>query len=237
MAAVLASGPGAVLSHRSAATLLGIYHSRRSGIEVTATGRRHPSPKIEARRGRLRADEVTREDGIPVTTVSRTLFDLAAVVNRRQLERALREAEIRRLGDPTSLATLIDRHPNRRGTAVLRSILASGRLGQNLTRSELEECFLAFVDRAGLSRPKANAYVEIAGRLIECDCLWHTERLIVELDGYATHAPRTSFEADRARDRALQVAGWRVVRITWRQLHAEPARVARDLRALLATPG
>jgi len=93
------------------------------------------------------------------------------------------------------------------------------------------------VDRAGLSRPKANAYVEIAGRLIECDRLWHTERLIVELDGYATHAPHTPFEADRARDRALQVAGWRVVRITWRQLHAEPARVARDLRALLVTPG
>jgi len=237
MAAVLASGPSAVLSHRSAATLWGIHDSRRSRVEVTATGRRRPGPTIEARRGRLPPDGVTTYCGIPVTTVSRTLLDLAAVLNRRQLERALLEAEVRRLGDPTSLATLIDRHPNRRGTAVLRSMLASGRLGENLTRSELEERFLAFVDRAGLARPKTNAYVEIAGRLIECDCLWHTERLIVELDGYATHAPHTSFEADRARDRALQVAGWRVVRITWRQLHAEPARVARDLRVLLATPG
>lgn len=234
MAAVLASGPSAVLSHRSAAALWGIHDSRRSSIEVIALGKRRPAQEVEARRGRLRADETTTEDGIPVTTVSRTLLDLAAVLNRRRLERALREAEVRRLGDPTSLAILIDRHHGRRGTASLRAILAAGRLGENATRSELEERFLALVDRAALTRPEVNARVEVVGRALECDCLWRTERLVVELDGHAFHAPASAFEVDRARDRALQVAGWRVVRFTWRQLEKEAGKVVEDLRTLLA---
>jgi hypothetical protein len=179
---------------------------------------------------------VTEREKIPVTTASRTLLDLAAVLPRHQLERALQEAEVRRLGDMVSLEALLVRHPRRRGTATLRSVLASGRIGENVTRSDLEERFLAFLDRAALPRPETNSYVEIAGRLVECDCVWRLQRAIVELDGHATHGPRTAFEADRARDRALQAAGWRVVRITWRQLHREAEGVTADLRELLRSP-
>ncbi len=179
---------------------------------------------------------MTELEGIPVTTPSRTLLDLAAVVPRRHLERALQEAEVRRLGDLISLEQLLVLHPRRRGTATLRSILASDRIGENVTRSGLEERFLAFLDRAALPRPEINAHVEIAGRLIECDCLWRPQRVIVELDGHAFHAPRDAFEADRARDRAFQAAGWRVVRVTWRQLHREAERVTADLRELLRSP-
>jgi len=238
MAAVLAAGPGAVLSHRSAADLWGILQSARPRIDVTRAGRRHGGLGIELFHcARLREDEVTKHEGIPVTTVSRTLLDLAAVLPPQRLERALREAEVRRLGDPSSLGALLERHPRRRGTAALRAILASGRLGDGVTRSELEERFLAVLDAHALPRPQINAYVRTRGRLLECDCVWWVERLAVELDGHAAHSPRTAFERDRARDRALSAAGWRVLRITWRQLHREAEAVAGDLRTLLRNAG
>jgi len=138
--------------------------------------RRRAGPDVEVHRAALQEDELTERRGIPVTTASRTLLDLAAVLERHRLERALREAELRRLADATSLERLLRCHPRRRGTGTLRSVLASGRIGDGVTRSELEERFLAFVDRAALPRPKVNAHVEIAGRLIECDCVWRLAR-------------------------------------------------------------
>jgi len=234
VAAVLAAGPGAVLSHRSAADLWGIRRSARPRIDVTRPGRRHGGLGIELFHcACLREDEMTVLEGIPVTTASRTLLDLAAVLPRQQLERALREAEVRRLGDAASLAVLLVRHPRRRGTAMLRSILASGRVEDGVTRSALEERFLVFLDANVLPRPQLNAHLDVHGPLLECDCVWRAERLVVELDGHATHSPRSAFERDRARDRALNAAGWRVLRITWRQLHGEAEAVAADLRALL----
>ena len=236
MAAVLAAGPGGVLSHRSAAALWGLRTFGPRLPEVTAAPRRRAGPGVEVHHTRLSEEEVTEREKIPVTTASRTLLDLAAVLPRRQLERALQEAEVRRLGDLVSLEDLLVRHPRRRGTVILRSVLASGRIGENVTRSDLEERFLAFLDRAALPRPEINAQVEIAGRLIECDCLWRPQRVIVELDGHAVHGRRDAFEADRARDRALQAARWRVVRVTWRQLHREAERVTADMRELLRSP-
>ena len=94
-----------------------------------------------------------------------------------------------------------------------------------------------FVDRAALPRPKINAHVEIAGRLIECDCVWRPQSVIVELDGHAAHGRRSAFEADRARDRAFNAAGWRVIRVTWRQVDREPTALASDLRCLLTRAG
>src|SRR5215210_520003 len=113
---------------------------------------------------------------------------------------ALQEAETRRLGEVASLNALLARHPRRRGTAKLRSVLAEGRLGDGVSRSELEVRFLAFLDAAALPRPEINRHVESGGRLIECDCLWRAERLVVELDGHATHGRRSACERDRARD-------------------------------------
>jgi very-short-patch-repair endonuclease len=119
---------------------------------------------------------------------------------------------------------------------MLRRMPAAGRAGEGITRSELEEHFLALLDAAVLPRPKLNHHLEAAGRLIECDCVWRPQRLVVELDGHATHGRRSAFERDRARDRTLQTAGWRVVRITWWQLRSEARGVVADLHRLLETP-
>ena len=151
MAAVLAGGTGAVLSHRSAGALWGIHPTARRPEVVAAPGR-HGGRKVEVHHCALEPDERTVRDGIPVTTTARTLLDLAAVLTPNQVERALREAEARRLWDATSLAALLERHPRRRGTAMLRRMLAAGRAGEGITRSELEERFLALLDAAALPR-------------------------------------------------------------------------------------
>jgi very-short-patch-repair endonuclease len=98
---------------------------------------------------------------------------------------------------------------------------------------ELEERFLVLLDQAGLPRPDVNRSVHVSGRWIEGDCVWLPQRMIAELDGHAFHTTAAAFERDRSRDRVLQAAGWRVVRITWRQLHDDSAAVVADLRGLL----
>ena len=233
LAAVLAGGSGAALSHRAAAAHWGILRSRIADVEVTSARRRRSRPGLRFYRSCLPKDEITTFDGIPVTTVPRTLFDLAGIVPAGQLARAVNEAEIRRLWDPLSLVDLLDRHPRRPGSAAIRAVLG-GRSG--ITRSDLEDDFLAFTRSAGLARPATNVWLNVSERWIEADCLWREQRLIVELDGRATHATRRAFETDRARDRALTAAGWRVIRITHRQLAGEPQAVARDLRAILERP-
>jgi predicted transcriptional regulator of viral defense system len=231
MAAVLAAGPGAVLSYRSAGDLWGVRRTSRRRVDVT-TPRRVPSRwEIETHYAPLPDDETTVIKGIPVTTVPRTLFDLAAVVDRLALERAMEQAEAQRLTDPLTLDDLLQRYPARRGTRKLAVALELGRKG--ITRSKLEERFQALLDEAVLPRPELNAPIELNGRRFEADCLWRKQRLIVELDGRAWHDTRQAFERDRERDRLLQASGWRVVRITWRQLRDDPQAVARDLRRLL----
>jgi predicted transcriptional regulator of viral defense system len=229
MAAVLAGGRGAVLSHRSAAAHLGLRPPQAT-VEVTVSRRLRARPGLRFHHSRLPADEVTVHDRIPITTVPRTLFDLAAVIPAGQLARALNEAEIRRLWDPLSLQDLLERHPRRPGAAAIRAALG---IGAQVTRSELEDRFLDFLGRAGLPRPGTNVPMRLGDRWIEADCLWPHQRLLVELDGYGSHHTRLAYERDRARDRALTAAGWRVIRITWRQLHDEPEALARDLRASL----
>lgn len=120
--------------------------------------------------------------------------------------------------------------------AVARAILAGADVGATITRSELEDRFIAFLESAGLPRPQTNASLHAAGLWLEVDCLWRAERLIVELDGFAFHGSADAYERDRARDRALSVAGWRVVRVTWRQLHDAPGALAADLHRLLTAP-
>jgi very-short-patch-repair endonuclease len=225
MAAVLSAGEGAVLSHRSAAALWGLRPDGRRA-EVSVPGRRRPRAGVRLYESPLPADEVTVRDGIAVTTVARTLLDLAAVVPAAHVERAINEAEYRRLGDAAGVAVLLARHPRRRGAPALRAIAD---VGARRTRSDLEAAFLALVDAERLPRPGVNALVEG----FECDAVWRGARLIVELDGHAAHGTREAFERDRARDRALTAAGWRVLRMTARAMD-DPAAVARDLRALVA---
>jgi hypothetical protein len=229
MAATLVAD-GAVLSHRSAAALLGIRPSDRRSVEITVARGLRPRGDLVIRESALPADEITTERGIPVTTPARTLLDLAAVLTPQQLERAATEAEIRRLGSPTSLADLVARYPRRPGTPAMTRLLERQDIGRHITRRELELRFLAFLDTHGLPRAQVNA--DACGR--EVDCLWPEHGLIAELDGFATHGTRRAFEEDRARDRALLLGGYRVTRITWRQLTQRPDALAAELKSLLS---
>jgi very-short-patch-repair endonuclease len=229
VAAALAAGPDAVLSHRSAAAIWAMRQSSRLVVEVI-TPRKLRRPRVQAHRIVLPDDEVTIERGIPVTTPARTLFDLAAVVSHQQLEAAFNEAEYRRLGSPTSLGALLERYPGRRGTRAVRRLLDEHRRnGRTVTRSVLERRFLAVLDAHDLPRPRINRVTDHG----ELDATWSDRRLVVEVDGWAAHGTRKAFEEDRARDRALVVAGWRVIRLTWRQLEEEADAIAAQLWKLL----
>ena len=227
MAAVLACGPGAVLSHFAAAALWQVRRGQR--IEITAPGRRKPREGIRLHFATLPADETTVHDGIPVTTIARTLLDLSAVVQRRELRSAFRQAEQLNLGDPVGIQALTERYPRKPGIPSLRAVFEEAQVGLTVVRSELEERFQDFLLNAVLPSPATN--VRIEG--MEVDCAWPDQRLIVELDGRAFHGSGDAFEADRARDRRLEAAGWRVVRITWGQVTRAPEEVERDLRRLL----
>lgn len=237
MAAVLACGPGAALSHRSAAALWGLRPSSRLAIEVSTphgAGRRRDG--IDAHSGAtLAARDVATVAAIACTSVARTLLDLADAVDRRGLERALERAEILRLVDMRELADVLDRANGRRGAGTLRGVLATTRAGRTLTRSALEERFLAICREASLPRPEVSAW--LAEHDVEADFLWRDAGLIVETDGRATHHTAQAFERDRRRDQRLAVAGWRVIRFTHRRVTEERAGVASTLAALLSGAG
>lgn len=233
MAAVLAAGPEAALSHRSAAQLWGLLPESAIAPELTRPGYFRPRRGIKTHQSLLPSDELTRVDGIPVTSLSRTLFDLASVGSRRQVEKAFNETEVLGLTDKLSVVDLLERYPGRRGAVVLRAILDEGEQARGITREELEERFVAILAGTHLPPPRRNAHVAVRGRFFEADCLWADQRLIVELDGRAAHGTRRAFERDRERDRLLQSDGWSVVRITWRQLRDEAPTVVADIRRML----
>ncbi len=223
MAAVLAAGPDAVLSHHSAAALWGIRPTSRTRIDVTIPRTLHTNAYLRPHCAVLGPDETTIRDGIPVTTPARTLLDLAATLRYRQLERAIHEAERLRLTSPTA----VQPSPGRRGATHLRTLLLNAR---SPTRSEFEAEFLTFVDTFDLPKPQTNVVIE--GK--EVDAAWQRQKLIVELDTYTFHGTRQAFEEDRQRDRRLTAAGWRVIRITADDLRHRPHEVAAQIRALLS---
>ncbi len=237
MAAALASGPGAVLSHRSATALWGIWGSGVGETHVTVPRKTRSQPSIRRHFGALPVDEVTTRDGIPVTSAARAVLDLAVDRGEAAAESALREVEYLGIYGPTSLPTLLDRHPNHRGAASVARCLE--RLGDDpggRVRSPLEELFLPFLDAHHIPRPRLNAWLTIGDERIQVDCLWPDARLIGELDGFQAHGTRRAMTKDRRRDRRLLAQSFRVMRITEGQLLSEPADVAADLRASLAGP-
>lgn len=217
MAAVLASGQAAVLSHTSAAELWGMLRSRRppspAGVDVDVhvtipneAGRRKRHGIVIHRSRTLNPNQVTRRHAIPVTTPIRTLRDLRRTLPQPQFAAALRQAEFLRLPLDDSL------EPDR-------------------TRSELEARFLALCRRHRVPQPEVN--VRIGGFVV--DFTWPEQRLMVEVDGWDSHRTRSAFEEDRARDARLAVLGYEVVRFTWRQLMRDQPEVAKTIRTLLRT--
>jgi Transcriptional regulator, AbiEi antitoxin/Protein of unknown function (DUF559) len=231
VAAVLACGEGAVLSHRSAAAHWGLLDSAAALIDVTAARSRAGAPGLRVHRSRsLDARDTTRHRGIPITTVPKTLLDLAATVRADRLERALAQAARLRLYDHGAITDVIARSNGHRGTGVLAH--AVSRETPKWTRNDYEAWFLTLVRDAGLPEPMVNTTLAAADHpRLDPDFCWPAHRLIVETDGWETHRTRAAFERDRARDAALTADGWRAVRFTWHEL---PATIQRRLRALLA---
>ena len=230
-AAVLAGGPGTVLSHRSAGEALGLLWRRDIDVEVTRARGFRERPGIRGHRAVLRADEVTEVDGIPVTSAFRTAFDLAGRGERRLVEVVVHEIKVGRIAEAVSFEELLRRHPRKRGGTLLQAVRAS-KAPVGVTRNEFEEAFVAFLDDYELPRAQMNAPLALRGRFFEIDALWRPQRLAAELDSREVHDTDDAFESDRERDRILLAEGWRTTRITWRQLRDSAAEVAADLRRL-----
>jgi very-short-patch-repair endonuclease len=226
-AASLACGEDAVVSHRSAAELLGLLPESGGDVEVTVPGR-NVAPRAGIRRHRvahLPREDVRKMRGLSVTSVARTICDLAATESHDTVERAWQEALYRRIVTPGALAAVLKREPARRGAPVIRALIRDPRL----TRSQRERLLLRLIGQAQLPKPVTN--VRLHGYLV--DVVWPDQRLIVEFDGWQGHGHRLAFETDRKRDQILVAAGYRVLRITDRQLLEEPvAVVARIAQAL-----
>ena len=225
MAAVLACGPGAVLSHRSAAHHLEMRRTSPDRIDITTphrTGRRPPRG-IELHTTRaLRPAETTTVKGIPTTTPQRTLTDLADVLTPRELERTADLAEKRHLHAP------ITTRNGRKGTPSLNA-LKHHPAGTTDTTNDFEELLMGICDEFGLPRPRVN--YPINGYI--ADFAWPEHRLIAETDGFETHGTRQAFEHDRQRDRDMLIDRWRTTRITYRQASRQRQKVGEELCALL----
>lgn len=228
MAAVLACGEGALLSHRGAAALWGLAGIPRGPIDVLAEHARR-RPGIASHRGAVDGEDRATRDGIPVTSVARTIFDLAEIVDERRLRRHFEEADRLRLIETRALRGVCARNPGRHAAARATRLLDSLELPSD-SRSALEDRFVELCREHRLPRPQLNV------RLldVEVDAVWPRARLVIELDGFAYHRHRAAFERDRARDAALQAAGYRVVRLTDRRLRSEAKAVAAELSVLLA---
>ncbi|HTU15478.1 MAG TPA: DUF559 domain-containing protein [Solirubrobacterales bacterium] len=241
MAAVLDCGPGAVLCRASAATLLGFGSENPRTAVLRSFNRsrrtrardfgRYPDLRFAIHRTRyLPPHEVTAIDGIPTTSVARTLLDLASVLSRGQLERYFDSAGRMGLLDWQALASMMNRGPGWRGLGNLKMLITSSDPELERSRSWLELEFLNLCRRAGISEPLMNSR---AGRF-EVDFLWKEEKVVVELDGFEFHGARDSFESDRVRDADLHLAGYAVIRFTYRKVTGDPEFVVSRVRGALA---
>ncbi|HEX6456916.1 MAG TPA: DUF559 domain-containing protein [Solirubrobacterales bacterium] len=236
MAAVLACGQGAVLSHRSAAYLHGILDDSRNRVDVIAPNRRGRAPAtISAHRdGTLTEADRVVIDGIPCTSLARTLLDIAATESPPTLRFAVTQAEVEEIFDLTEVVELLKRSKGRRGAARLRLAIEHHDPQEQEARRELEKKLLRLFKRGGLRPFESNGHLLVDGISLMPDFLWRDARLIVEADSHRVHGTVTAFEKDRLRDQRLAAAGWTVIRVTWRQVTREPERLLQTLRSLLS---
>jgi hypothetical protein len=238
LAAVLACGAGAALSHRSSGELQDLVDRwARTFIDVTTPRRlRHRSGIRLHYASTLTKPDLTIVAGIPCTSVSRTLLDLAETTSIERIEPILARAARLEVLDRRALEEVIARGEGRRGVGRLQAALELIDPLARMTRNELERRFLALCRAEGLPPPLVNAWIELPGGGIEVDFAWPDRRLAVETDGRDRHGTAAAFESDRRRDQRSTAAGWRVVRFTWRQVSSEPKLARATLRALFAEP-
>jgi Transcriptional regulator, AbiEi antitoxin len=232
-AAVFACGPGAVLSHHSAAWLHGLARWSPDPFHVTGPVARRPRLPVRIHRARQlgQADRVLVE-GIPVSAVPRTLLDLAAAVKFEQLEKIVERSEEGGIFDLRQVEDLLARTVGHHGHGRLRKAIALYQ-PSSFTRSGLEKRFLELVTAAGLPQPRTN-FVEQG---FELDCYWPEYRFAVELDLFETHGTRAAFERDRKRQEDLLLAGISMTRVTGPRLEREPDEVIERVARLLSERG
>jgi very-short-patch-repair endonuclease len=228
MAAVLACGPDAVLSHRGGAALWDLRPAPSGLIDVTAPSPRHRTG-IRCHVSHVHPDDRAIIDGIPVTAVPRLMLDLAEIMHPQRLRSTLEAAQHQQRLNFSSFTALFARHPGRHGLKPLTTALATLKDHAPWTQSEFERRFLELVRDKRLPEPQVN--VVVTGEVV--DCYWPEQNLIVELDGWDTHNTKAQFTADRRRDTKHQIAGYRVVRLTYDRVKYQPQATARDLMTLL----
>jgi len=230
LAAVLACGPAAALSHRSAAALWSLrpYAGRPEVSIPSQAGRAVEGVHIHRCRS-LAPGDITEIDAIPCTTVARTLLDLAAAGDRPGLVAAITRAEELRIYDGAGVEAVLERARGKPGARLLREVLAGW--SDDRTRSHFERELLAFLQRHALPEPAVNAWITVENTTIQADFMWSSQRVILETDGYATHGTRKAFGDDRRRDQLLTRNGWTPLRAAYRQLDRD---LAQTLRMLLA---
>jgi very-short-patch-repair endonuclease len=240
-AATLSCGGDSYVSHRSAAELHGL--AERGPVLIDLISANQAGRQIDGvrwhRSAAPRPDEVTTVSGIPCTAVARTLVDLAGAVGERALRGFIEEAAVQRSLDLGAIDRVL-RRGRRRGAPRLRALLAAWRTDGGADaklRSRLEARLRSRLAGCGLPLPRSNVMLDVAGTQIEVDFLWDDHRLVVETDGGATHSTPSAFQRDRLRDQLLVAAGYRVVRITWRQLELESDEVVTRIRTMLETAG
>jgi hypothetical protein len=238
MAAVLACGQGAVVSHRTAAKLHGLIDYQGTKLDMTVPGRRvrRPEPRVIVHSSTtLTPKDVTVVNNIPCTTVARTLLDLAEVVDRRRHERAFDQAEIEEVLDMGAIEDQLRRNSTRSAARNTRALLAEHYPGSTPTESQLEEGFLALCRRAGLPQPEVQQWITLpdGGDPIRADFLWRRERVIVETDGEKVHGTRQRRRSDRRKDQRLIIHGFRPVRTDGQQVFERPAELEARLKALV----
>jgi hypothetical protein len=238
MAAVLACGPRAALSHEAAGDHIGLIASAKTRWDVTVPtrgGRAREGIQMH-RSATLRRCDVTAIAGVPCTTVARTIFDLAdALRSPRRVERALDQAVALGCFDLEALDEQIAHNAGRcRAARLLSRVLSDHRPGSTPTWNEIEELLLASSRRIGLPDPEVQQWLDLGDGepMIRPDFIWRESRLIVETDGWKHHGTRGSFESDRRRDQRALVAGWSTLRVTWRQLTGERDRFEATLLAV-----
>ena len=229
-AALLMAGDGVLLSHQAAGGEIGLLSQGRGPIDLTLERSHRPLPGIRFHRAHLAADEVIVVDGLPMTSVGRTLFDLAGSIDEFTFRRAVKDATVRHLDCTPSLPTLLDRYPRRPGASLIRAVISEWTWPSGVVPTDGDERFLKLVRRGGFPMPSFRHGIALAEGWVEVDFAWPDLRIVVEVDS-SFHEVDVSLETDHGRDQDLLAEGWSVFRVTWRQLRYEPERVLLRFRA------